>query len=159
MIIGRNSLEERVVGVALPERDDRARLDAERLYDMRQRQNKAKVLLVMFFAVVFGAFGDVSLSKGMKAVAAMSHGGPVSTFIAVFTNSYVVGGILLLIAFLFLYLASLSWESLSFVLPLTAADYVLVTLLAYFLLGEDVSPIRWLGSVMVAVGIALVART
>ena len=68
MIIGRNSLEERVVGVALPERDDRARLDAERLYDMRQRQNKAKVLLVMFFAVVFGAFGDVSLSKGMKGL-------------------------------------------------------------------------------------------
>ena len=44
-------------------------------------------------------------------------------------------------------------------LPLTAADYVLVTLLAYFLLGEDVSPIRWLGSIMVAIGIALVART
>ena len=105
MITGRNTLEERTAGVALPERDDSARLDAERLYALRQRRNKAKVLLVMFFAVVFGAFGDVSLSKGMKAVAAVSHGGLVGTFVAVFTNLYVLGGILLLIAFLFLYLA------------------------------------------------------
>jgi drug/metabolite transporter (DMT)-like permease len=159
MITERNTLEERAVGVALPERDDSAPLERERLFAVRQPSNRAKVLLVMFFAVVFGAFGDVSLSRGMKAVGAISHGGLVGTLVAVFTNLYVVGGILLLIAFLFLYLASLSWESLSFVLPLTAADYVLVTLLAYFLLGENVSPIRWVGSIMVAVGIALVART
>ena len=152
-------MDQRITVVALPERDSSAceRVDLE--YELQCRRNKAKVLVVMFFAVVFGAFGDVSLSKGMKAVAAMPTGGVVHTVVAVFTNAYVVGGILLLVGFLTLYLASLSWESLSFVLPLTAADYVLVTVLAHFLLGEDVSPIRWLGSIAVALGIALVART
>jgi len=152
-------LSERFTGVALPERDSGASARADLAYDPGRPRNKAKVLVVMFFAVVFGAFGDVSLSKGMKAVAAMPHSGPVYTFVAVFTNLYVLSGIALLIGFLCLYLASLSWESLSFVLPLTAADYVLVTLLAHFLLAEDVSSVRWLGSIMVALGIALVART
>ena len=124
-----------------------------------KKSNKLKVLIVMFIAVVFGALGDVSLSKGMKAVNAMATDGVINTFIATMTNPYVIGGIFLLIVFLCLYLASLSWEELSYVLPLTAADYVLVTLFAYFLLKEDVSPLRWTGSVLVAIGIGLVART
>jgi uncharacterized membrane protein len=113
----------------------------------------------MAIAVVFGALGDVSLSRGMKAIGRVDYQSVYHAVAAAATNFYVLGGIVLLIAFLLLYLASLSWEDLSFVLPLTAADYVLVTLLAYFLLHEDVSPMRWAGSVLVATGIALVART
>lgn len=123
------------------------------------RRNKARVIAVMTVAVVLGAFGDVSLSKGMKMVGAVDHPTLLRAFMSAATNPYVLGGVGLLIAFLFLYLASLSWEDLSFVLPLSAADYVLVTLLAYFLLGEDVNHLRWLGSVFVALGVALVART
>jgi drug/metabolite transporter (DMT)-like permease len=145
--------------VALPERDNSASRCAGSTHDLRHLRNRRKVLVVMFFAVIFGAFGDVSLKNGMSRVAAVPHAGLLQALVAVFTNAYVLGGIALLIGFLFLYLASLSWESLSFVLPLTAADYVLVTVLAHFLLGEDVSPVRWLGSIMVALGIALVART
>jgi len=124
-----------------------------------RNSNKLKVMIVMFFAVIFGALGDVSLSKGMKIIDSMDTHGVISTFIATMTNPYIIGGIFLLIAFLLLYLASLSWEDLSYVLPLSAADYVLVTLFAYFLLHEDVSPLRWTGSVLVAIGISLVART
>ncbi len=113
----------------------------------------------MSFAVIFGALADVSLRKGMKIVSETVFQSPIHAFVVTITNAHVIASILLMIAFLVLYLASLSWESLSFVLPLTAADYVLVTLLAYFLLHEDVSLTRWLGSVLVAVGIAIVART
>ena len=159
MTIGDTRLDQGYTRVALPERDGRASARSEIAYELRRRSNKLKVVAVMFFAVIFGALGDVSLSKGMKTVAAAHVGGAAHIFFAVMTNMYVIGGIVLLIAFLCLYLASLSWESLSFVLPLTAADYVLVTLLAYVLLHEDVSPVRWLGSLLVALGIALVART
>ena len=65
----------------------------------------------------------------------------------------------LLSAFLILYLVSLSWEELSYVLPLTAANYVLVTILACLVLHEHVSALRWSGSVLVMIGIGLVART
>ncbi|NLN78433.1 MAG: EamA family transporter, partial [Armatimonadetes bacterium] len=58
-----------------------------------------------------------------------------------------------------LYLASLSWEDLSYVLPLTAGDYVLITVLAFFFLHEHVDVLRWVGSVLVTAGIVLVARS
>jgi len=124
-----------------------------------ERRNKIRVLVVMLLAVILGAMGDISLSKGMKMVARTTHSGVQSAVSATVTNPYVLAGVVMLILFLVLYLASLSWDDLSFVLPLTAADYVLVTLLAFFLLHEDVSVLRWTGSVLVATGIALVART
>lgn len=124
-----------------------------------KRRNKIKVLITMSLAVLFGAMGDASLSKGMKMVGAIPRADPLTDFMATITNPYVIGGILLLILFLALYLASLSWEDLSYVLPLTGGIYILVTLFAFFFLHEDVTPARWAGSVLVGAGIALVARS
>ncbi|MCE5314331.1 MAG: EamA family transporter [Armatimonadota bacterium] len=129
------------------------------MHGLRLTKNKIKVLVAMFFAVIFGAFGDISIRYGMRSVECAYHPNIASHFVCAATNPFVWMGVFLLILFFILYLASLSWEELSYVLPLTAADYVLVTLLAYFLLGEDVSPLRWAGSVLVAFGIALVVRT
>ena len=126
---------------------------------VKKRNNKIRVLVVMLIAVILGSLGDVSLRNGMKAVAEMPYIGVIPAFIATMTNIYVIIGILFQLSFLFLYLTSLSWERLSFVLPLTAADYVLVTIFAHFLLHENVCPFRWAGSCLVAIGIAMVART
>lgn len=105
----------------------------------------------MTVAVVLGALGDVMLSEGMK-----SAGGSVSTTLR---SPLVLGSFALHLAFLLLYMASLSWEDLTFVLPLTAADYVLVTLFAVVLVAEPVSLLRWAGTVLVSVGVVLVARS
>lgn len=123
------------------------------------RRNKIKVLIAMFFAVVFGSLGDVLLSKGMKSIGCTEYECAYNAFVATVTSPYVIAGIGFMICFLLLYLASLSWEELSYVLPLTAAVYVVVTIMAFFWLHEDVSPLRWAGTVLVAAGIALVARS
>jgi drug/metabolite transporter (DMT)-like permease len=123
------------------------------------RRNKIKVLVAMFFGVVFGAVGNISLSRGMRCVGSSGYECAHDAVVGAVTQPYIVTGVLLLFGFLLLYLASLSWEDLSYVLPLTAGDYVLVTLLAFFVLHEAVTPLRWAGSVLVATGIAMVARS
>jgi len=123
------------------------------------RRNKIKVLVAMFFGVIFGALGNISLSRGMRCVGNSGYECARDAVTGAVTQPYIVTGVLLLAAFLLLYLASLSWEDLSYVMPLTAGDYVLVTLLAFFILHEAVTPLRWAGSVLVATGIVLVARS
>jgi len=125
----------------------------------RMRRNKIKVLIAMFFGVVFGAFGNISLSKGMRHVGCMGYECAHDAIVGAVTEPYILLGVLGLAIFLLLYLASLSWEDLSYVLPLTAGDYVLVTILAFLILHESVTPLRWVGSICVATGIALVARS
>ena len=113
----------------------------------------------MFFGVLFGALGNICLSRGMRCVGESGYECAHDAILGAVTEPYIVAGVILLGTFLLLYLASLSWEDLSYVLPLTAGDYVLVTILAFLLLHEDVEPLRWAGSILVATGIALVARS
>jgi drug/metabolite transporter (DMT)-like permease len=59
----------------------------------------------------------------------------------------------------FVLLKLLQREDLSFAVPATAASLVIETFLAKIVLKENVDPRRWLGAVLVAAGVALLART
>lgn len=112
--------------------------------------------LVLIGVVVFGSFGNVFLSLGMKQVGAIS----VHNFLQLFSallNIWVLSGIALLILFFISYLTALSWADLTYVLPATAIGYVLMALLGRYFLHEQVSPLRWIGIVLITAGVGFVA--
>ena len=53
--------------------------------------------------------------------------------------------------------AALSWADLTYVLPATSLGYVLLALVARFVLHEHVSPLRWLGIAFITGGVGFVA--
>jgi drug/metabolite transporter (DMT)-like permease len=67
-----------------------------------------------------------------------------------------VGIALMTIAFYSL-LVLLSWEPVSFVIPASALSYVVGTLGAKYILGEQISGARWAGVLLVCAGVGLVA--
>ena len=67
-------------------------------------------------------------------------------------------GIALLIGFFASYLTALSWADLTFVLPATAFGNVIVALFARFWIHEAISWQRWLGVVLITVGVGFVAH-
>jgi drug/metabolite transporter (DMT)-like permease len=115
-----------------------------------------KRYLVLLAVIIFGSFGDCSLSLGMKQVGEISVTHWQKVFVAL-TNPWVVVGILLLLGFFASYLTSLSWADLTYVLPATAVGYVLIALLAKFFLHEQVSFIRWIGITLIVAGVGFVA--
>jgi len=82
---------------------------------------------------------------------------PGALIAAVFTP-WIGAGIALLIAFFASYLTALSWADLTFVLPATALGNVLVALLSRFWLHETISLERWMGIVLITLGVGFVAR-
>ncbi len=120
----------------------------------------AKTFLVVATAALSAATGETLLSYGMKKSGEMNIAEPsqwLALFFSVVRNPYIFTGVFFLAIFFFLYLAALSWADLSFILPLTAVSYIFAALLARFVLGEDVSWARWAGTVVIMIGIALVA--
>jgi drug/metabolite transporter (DMT)-like permease len=112
--------------------------------------------------VLFSAVGNVLLSKGMKQVGEVADFSPLalaSIFLKTFTNSSIWLGIFSLLLFFVSYLLLLSWADLSYVLPASAIGYAVVALLGYLLLGETVSPMRWVGVFFICGGVALVGGT
>ena len=61
-----------------------------------------------------------------------------------------------MLTFLVLWMVSLSWSDLTYVMPLTALTYILNALLVGPVLGEHVTLSRWMGTILIAVGVALV---
>ena len=121
-----------------------------------------KTLIVLFFAIVCQTLGDVCLTKGMKSIGEVNTLDPaqlVQLGFQVFTNPYIWLGITILTIFYFLYLAALSWADLSYVLPVTAFGYTLNAAMAKYFLHEHISLTRWLGTLVICFGVAIVSRT
>ena len=112
--------------------------------------------LVLAGVTVFAAAGDSMLSHGMKQTGNISlhH---LQGIILALLNPWVAVGILLLLAFFASYMNALSWADLTYVLPATSLGYVLLALVARFVLHEQVSPLRWLGIALISGGVGFVA--
>lgn len=112
--------------------------------------------LVLAGVTVFAAAGDSMLSHGMKQTGSISVQHLPSIFLAVL-NPWVAVGIVLLLAFFAAYMNALSWADLTYVLPATSLGYVLLAVVAKFVLHEQVSPMRWVGIALISGGVGFVA--
>ncbi|MGA8089746.1 MAG: DMT family transporter [Terracidiphilus sp.] len=113
--------------------------------------------LILAFVSVSVPLGDASLSRGMTSLPPISMAHPLTLIGAVFTP-WIALGIALLIGYFASYLTALSWADLTFVMPATALGNVFVALLAHYWLHEQISWMRWMGIVMITVGVAFVAH-
>jgi len=111
---------------------------------------------VLLGIAAFGAIGDTLLARGMKSFGAVAPSQIFHLFSAV-VNPWDFMGIFFLLAFMSAYLSALSWADLTYVLPATAFGYVFIALIARFLLHEHISPVRWLGIVLITAGVGFVA--
>ncbi len=113
--------------------------------------------LVLAIVALTAPLGDTLLAIGMKRV------GPVSLhhlgmLVHAVTTPYIALGITLLIGFFASYLSALSWADLTYVLPTTSIGNVVLALLSRFWLHEEISPSRWLGILLITLGVGFVAN-
>jgi drug/metabolite transporter (DMT)-like permease len=124
---------------------------------MSENHLKPRQYLILGLVAICAPLGDSCLSQGMTQLPAVSLAHPLSLITAVFTP-WIVVGIALLIGFFASYLTALSWADLTYVLPATAFGNIIVELLARFWLHETISWQRWLGVVLITVGVGFVAQ-
>ncbi len=112
--------------------------------------------LVLAGVTVFAAAGDSMLSHGMKQTGHISTQHLQGVIVAIL-NPWVAIGIVSLLAWFASYMNALSWADLTYVMPATSLGYVLLALAARFALHEHVTPLRWLGIVLISSGVGFVA--
>jgi uncharacterized membrane protein len=116
--------------------------------------DKWKVILIMMVAVIAVSVGETLLAKGMKQTNAAPSGWLLQARATV--NPYVICGTCLMALYFGMYMLALKWADLSFVLPLTAVSYLLGAALARCYLHEHVTPTRWLGALIIMLGVMVV---
>ena len=112
-------------------------------------------LKTWIFAVVVvftNVFGNFFLKRGMPPELAT----PLA-YLTVLFHPWVALGLLLLIVWLMMRMALLSWADLSYVVPVTAVGYVLVAVVGKVLLNEQITMKRWAGIGLIVAGVSLVS--
>ena len=121
-----------------------------------------RVILMLAFFICCSTGGEIAMTYGMKRVGEPESFRPLALlrFLGKAVRSGWVWFAMPLMAVSFYsLLVLLSWAPLSVVIPASAANYVVGTFLAMYILKEHVSGRRWAGVVMVCIGVALVLIT
>lgn len=121
-----------------------------------------KTIIVMLLAITAGTIGDILLTKGMREIgdlSAMNLRAIMDAALRALTSPKLMFGTAMLAVFFFLWLAVLSWEDLSVALPMQALNYVLVAILAKYMLNEQVTPLRWAGIILVCIGVMMITSS
>jgi len=119
-------------------------------------------LSLVAICVVFGAVGQILMKTGMSQIGQIGDLGKLispSTVFSIFTNVYVIGGLLLYATASFLWLGALSNLNVSLMYPLLSLAYVLAAILAFIFLKEDIILLRWVGIVVVVAGCFMIVRS
>lgn len=121
-----------------------------------------KTYLLISLMVVFGPLGNVLLGKGMKAVGPARLGTPTEIFVVLsraLTSGSIWLGIGSLLTFFVAYMLVLSLADYSFVQPASSVAYGVVAVLAHFMLREVITPVRWVGVLIICLGVLVVGHT
>src|ERR1700751_1815486 len=120
-----------------------------------------KTLVMVLLMVVCANTGDLMLARGMKQIGnvEISIPGLRHALLSTIQSGSIWIGILFLIGFTLCYMTAVSWADYSFVMPAGAFGYAVQTLLAVVGLHEAVGARRWVGVVLIVVGVLLVGQT
>jgi len=126
--------------------------------NLRSSGGVLKTYIVLLLFLALRAAGNSSMAWGMKQVPERMSMNPV-LYLRAMLDPFVAVGVAALILALLMRMALLSLADLSFVLPVTAIGYVIAVFLGKVVLHETVTRQRWLGTLLIFAGAALVGST
>ena len=119
-------------------------------------------LSLVAICIVFGAVGQILMKTGVSQIGQIGNLGKLinpSTVFSIFTNVYVIGGLLLYAMAFFLWLGALSTLDVSLMYPLLSLSYVVTAILGLIFLKEDITLLRWVGVMVVVAGCFMILRS
>jgi uncharacterized membrane protein len=115
--------------------------------------------VILFILVVTQVLGDVCISQGMKIYGEITSFSPdaiIDVIKYLFTSFWFYAGVGSLALSWFLYLSAVAKMDLSYVLPIHSSSYILNGLMAWLLLHETLTVMRWVGTGIISIGVFIV---
>ncbi|MDE1824925.1 MAG: hypothetical protein KGH61_00335 [Candidatus Micrarchaeota archaeon] len=107
-------------------------------------QNKTLFVAILIVSTFLGAVGQLLFKVGVNSQA------------TVLLLAFVIAGFMVYIISTVLYLYTLSRTHLSWAYGFGGLSYIFTSILAYFVLGEAIPALRWIGVLVIVAGVALI---
>ena len=111
-------------------------------------------IYVAFFSIFLGVIAQLIMKKGMNEIGTveLSQIFEISLLLKIFTNRYIVLGVMFYVFGLLFWLIALSSMDVSKTYPLQSLGYVIVLFGSFFFLGESLSLSRGFGIFLIILG-------
>ena len=122
--------------------------------------NLSLIILIMC-SVLLSAFAQITLKIGMSSPLvqhAIASSSTMTVLQSVSTNLYVLGGLGLYFASAAVWLFVLAKVDVSFAYPFVGLGFVITMLLAFFINGEVLNTTKVIGTLCIALGVAIMAQ-
>lgn len=121
---------------------------------------KIKTILALLFAMTATTLGDIFMARLLRPyegvqIVGLSQVYDIATSLLCSHTFWIA--VACFLTFFITWLSVLSYEDLSFALPLTAITYILNAFLAGPMLGEHISATRWVGTFIIGIGVVIVS--
>jgi drug/metabolite transporter (DMT)-like permease len=118
-------------------------------------------IIYILISVVSGAVGQILLKKGMSSMGpiTLTLQGLPGTIWRMGTNLYVIVGLLIYVSGTVFWLSALSRVDLSYAYPFASLSYVIMLAASWLLFHEDITLLRVVGTVVVALGVIIISRS
>lgn len=149
---------------ALPRNPD-ANPQSSKAQQGQPSEQRSNIQLMMSYwwlialSISTGVAGQTAIKLGVTNPAARADTGVWGLLELIFRSPWVLGGLALYGIGAVAWIAVLSRLDLSLAYPLLALNFVLITVSSRFFLGESIPSMRWLGILVICVGIVIVARS
>lgn len=122
---------------------------------------KPVILSLVLISVILISIGQVMMRKGMSGIELGGTAGILqpAVLLHVLTAPLVIGGLAIYGIALALWLGAMSQADVSYLYPLLSIGYIATTLAAVAVLHEQVSLLRWVGTLAVVIGSMFVTRS
>jgi len=114
---------------------------------------------ILATSILLAVAGQLLMKKGMLVFGAFPVRQLLYKIIPIFLNPYVFVGLAFFGASAVLWLVVLSRLELSLVYPMVSVAYILVALASWLLFKENVTLVRWLGILVIVMGVFLISRS
>jgi multidrug transporter EmrE-like cation transporter len=110
---------------------------------------------------LLSAFAQIVLKMGMSnpmVLSAIQSQSQLRIFQSIVTNIYVIGGLTLYFASAAVWLFVLAKVDVSYAYPFVGLGFVVTMLLAFFISGEPLTATKIAGTLLIALGVAVISQ-
>ncbi len=118
-----------------------------------------KNLVLIIATVCLNTAGQFMMKAGINKIGEIGISDLIGSFSRIVTSPYIIGGFCSYAVSAVLWIMILSRAELSWAFPMVSLSYVITALLAPVLLYESFSVQRFVGVIVICIGVFLVSRT
>jgi multidrug transporter EmrE-like cation transporter len=127
----------------------------------RNKLSLVSSILLILLSIVIAVSGQILLKIGINHIGIVSLKGLDDfrqLFLGIIKSPLVISGLFLYVISAAIWLVVLSAVDLSFAYPFVGFTYVLILIVSKLILKEDVNLIRWIGAIIITIGVVVLSR-